>query len=143
MTTTLQTIFGLYFLIASALPVTWNDLADVKFNPKLNKDIGEYFLYPTFGKKVQALENKQIEIKGYMIPISVEENILIISQKPMASCFFCGGSGPESAIQVKMKKPIKFKTDQIATIRGTFRLNADNIEELNYILEQAEVVSVQ
>lgn len=121
-------------------PITWQDLADVKFAPKLNKEIGEYFLYPTFGKKVLALDNKVVEIKGYMIPLSAEENVLVISSKPMAACFFCGGSGPESVVQVKLKKPVKFKTDQIATIRGQLKLNPDNIEELNYILLNAEPV---
>lgn len=130
------------FMLAftSVTPITWQDLADVKFAPKLNKDIGEYFLYPTFGKKVLALDNKVVELKGYMIPLSVEDNVLIISSKPMAECFFCGGSGPESVVQVKLKKPIKFKTDQTATIRGQLRLNPDNIEELNYILINAEPV---
>lgn len=122
--------------------ITWQDLADVKFAPKLNKDIGEYFLYPTFGKKVLALENKTVELKGYMIPMSADENVLFISQKPMAACFFCGGSGPESVVQVKLKKNLKFKTDQVATLRGQLKLNADNIEELNYILVDAEVVTM-
>jgi len=128
------------FTTADPILITWKDLTDVRFKKKWNDDIGMYFLYPTFGPRVKTLEGKIVQIRGYMIPISIEENMLVISQQPMAACFFCGGAGPESIAQVKLKKPLSFKTDQIAIIRGKLRLNPDNIDELNYILTDAEVV---
>ncbi|TDB63711.1 DUF3299 domain-containing protein [Arundinibacter roseus] len=127
---------------ADPILVPWNRLADVQFKKKWNDDVGMYFLYPTFGPTVKALQGKVVQMKGYMIPIDEDANILVISQQPMAACFFCGGAGPESIAQVKLKKPHAFKTDQIAIIRGTLKLNADNIEELNYILTNAEIVTI-
>lgn len=99
-----------------------------------------YVLYPEFGDKVKALESKEVEIRGYMIPVDPAENVFVLSAYPMAACFFCGGSGPESIIQLKMKKPRRFSTDEVWTVKGTLKLNADNIEELNYILQDTEPV---
>ncbi len=123
----------------SPVKISWGDLTDVKFNRKYHKELEEFFLFPTFGPKVRSLEGKIIEIKGYMIPVSLEENLLVISSKPMASCFFCGAAGPESIIQVKMSRKTVFKTDQVATIQGKLKLNPDDINELNYILLDSSV----
>lgn len=101
-----------------------------------------YFLYPTFGPDVLALKGKEIQIRGYIIPVDENENIYVISAQPMASCFFCGGSGPESIMELQFKnRKEKFKTDEIRTIKGTLLLNPGDIEHLNYILKNATVVN--
>ncbi|RFS14348.1 DUF3299 domain-containing protein [Emticicia sp. C21] len=120
--------------------ITWKDLQDVRFRKKFNKQENMIFLYPLFGEKVKALEGKEVEIRGYMIPVNPNENIYVLSANPMAACFFCGGSGPESIIQLKLKNPKRLVTDEIWTVRGTLRLNADNIDELNYILQSTELI---
>ena len=120
--------------------ITWNDLKDVRFKKRFNKQENMFFLYPQFGEKVRALEDKEIEIRGYMIPVNPNENIYVLSANPMAACFFCGGSGPESIIQLKLKNPKRFATDEIWSVRGTLKLNTDNIDELNYILQATEVI---
>lgn len=99
-----------------------------------------FFLYPEFGDKVKALEGKEIEIRGYMIPVNLTENVYVLSAYPIAACFFCGSSGPESIIQLKLKQPRRFMTDEIWTVKGILKLNADNLEELNYILQHTEPV---
>lgn len=123
-----------------ALPITWQDLRDVRFTRKLNDNIGMHILYPEFGAKVKALEGKEIQIRGFMIPVDPTEKIFVLSAKPMASCFFCGGSGPESIIQLKMKEAKRFVTDDIWVVKGILKLNADNIDELNYILVDTQPV---
>lgn len=55
----------------------------------------------------------------------------------MASCFFCGGAGPETIIEVIFKKKPPFKTDQIVEITGILELNADDVDHCNYILKEA------
>ena len=126
--------------LAEPLLITWKDLTDVRFKKKWNDDVGMYFLYPTFGPSVKNMEGKKVVLRGYMIPMTPDGEMLVISQQPMAMCFFCGGAGPESIAQVKLSKPRRFKVDQVATIQGTLRLNGTNIDELNYILDQASVV---
>ena len=119
--------------------ITWTDLKDVRFRKKYNEEVGMVFLYPSFGPKVKALSGKELIIKGYTIPINTE-GTYVISQYPMAQCFFCGGAGPESMIELRLKKKKRFKTDEIHIFKGKLRLNPDNIEELNYIFEEAELV---
>ena len=100
-----------------------------------------HFLYPTFGQSVKQLEGKEVKIKGYLIPVDEEQNIYVISAQPMAMCFFCGGAGPESIMELQLKnKKQRFKTDEVRTIKGKLALNPTDIEHLNYILKNAEVV---
>lgn len=124
----------------TVVKITWKDLEDVRFRKRYSQVQRMYVLYPEFGNKVQLLEYKQVEIKGYMIPVDAANNVYVLSANPMASCFFCGSSGPESIIQLKLKKKKKFATDEIWIVRGIFRLNASNPEELNYILTDTEPI---
>jgi len=125
----------------SPLLINWKKLSDVEFTRKLNKEVNMYFLYPTFGSTVKALQGKEIQIKGYIIPVDENENIYVVSAQPMAMCFFCGGSGPESIMELQFKnKRQRFKTDEVRTVRGVLQLNPTDIEHLNYILKNAEVV---
>ncbi|WP_229217074.1 DUF3299 domain-containing protein [Dyadobacter luteus] len=131
-----------YGMLSGTPPVAidWKRLTDVKFTRKLNSELSMYFLYPTFGPSVQALKGKQIQIRGYMIPVDEENNIYVISAKPMAMCFFCGGAGPESIIELQLKnRKQRFKTDDVRTVTGRLVLNPADVEHLNYILTGAEL----
>jgi hypothetical protein len=122
--------------------ITWKNLTDVQFTRKLNKEVSMYFLYPYFGPSVKALQGKEIQIKGYLIPLNEDENLYVLSSQPMAACFFCGGAGPESIMELHFKnKKLRFKTDEQRTVKGILQLNPADIEHLNYILKNAEVVN--
>ena len=65
----------------------------------------------------------------------------ILSANPFSSCFYCGGAGQESVMELRLKKKkAKFELDQIVTFAGRLRLN-DQEMELNYILEEARVIA--
>ncbi len=123
----------------TSLPITWNDLGDVRFIRKTNKNDGLEYLFPVFGSKVKQLEGKKIRIRGYVIPVDPQGRLLVLSAHPMASCFFCGGAGPASILQLKMSPSRRFRVDEIRTMTGTLRLNPDNVDELNYIMENASI----
>jgi hypothetical protein len=126
---------------AEPLQISWKRLADVQFTRKLNKELSMYFLYPTFGLSVIALQGKDISIRGYMIAVDENDNVYVISAKPMAACFFCGGAGPESIMELQFrKKKQRFRTDEVLTVRGKLVLNANDVDHLNYILKDAEVI---
>ncbi|MFN3850315.1 MAG: DUF3299 domain-containing protein [Spirosomataceae bacterium] len=121
--------------------ITWKTLRDVRFQNKFFKDLGEYLLFPTFGESVKKLDGKSVSIRGYMIPVDVNEGLYVISALPMSSCFFCGASGPETVVEVNFKnKKMRFKTDEIRTIKGILKLNDSEIEHMNYIFNSAELV---
>jgi hypothetical protein len=90
---------------------------------------------------VNALQGKEISIRGYMIPVDENDNIYVISAKPMAACFFCGAAGPESIMELQFRrKKQRFRTDEVLTIQGRLALNANDVDHLNYILKDAEVI---
>ena len=120
--------------------ITWESLRDVVFKKKWYPEESVYMLYPTFGPAINKLNGKEVLLTGYVLPIDMEANLYALSAFPFSACFFCGGAGPESVVSLKFKKNgRKYKTDERHTFRGTMRLNADNIYELNYILENVEI----
>ena len=130
-------------VVAAAEPVklSWETLRDVTFKKKWYPEESVYMLYPTFGAGIQKLSGKPVELTGYVLPVDYESNLYVLSAFPYSACFFCGGAGPESVASLKFKKSgLKFKTDERRTFRGTLKLNADNIYELNYIIADAEMV---
>ncbi|WP_250149291.1 hypothetical protein [Flagellimonas sp. 389] len=117
--------------------LTWEDFADVNFEPEYNATYDMHFLMPTFGKKITTYRGKQVSIKGYFLDISGSGEVFLISQNPMASCFFCGAAGPETIIEVNFKEKPPFRTDQIVTVTGILELNRNNVDHCNYILKAA------
>ncbi|ODS76961.1 MAG: hypothetical protein ABS46_18640 [Cytophagaceae bacterium SCN 52-12] len=124
-----------------SIPITWKTLTDVTFRERLNLQERNFMKIPTFGPTVRELEGKQVQIKGYMIPVSLPDDIYVISEKPMSSCFFCGSAGPETLMELEFKsKPRRFKTDEIRTLKGILQLNADRTDQLCYRMTSVEVV---
>ena len=120
--------------------VTWQILKDVKFQDKWSEEFQAYYSVPTFGSNVKAYDGKEIEIRGYIIPIDIVEGYYVLSANPYSQCFFCGQAGPESVMEIQMKKEYSdLRMDQVITFKGTLRLNADDVYQLNYILEDAEI----
>ena len=124
----------------SQTEITWKTLTNVSFTDKYSEEVDAYFYYPHFGESVKALEGKDVYLKGFMLVLEPREGVYILSRNPFASCFFCGNSGPESIVQLKLKpRHPKFKMDQVVTIKGKLRLNQGDIYLCNYIMEEAEV----
>jgi len=136
--------FGLLFFADSAFAqkeINWNFLADYDFELRYNDETELYFRFPLFSEKVKKIAGEEVEISGYMIPVDVEANYYVISAFPFANCFFCGGAGPESVIELEMKPGHRrYKTDEKVTMKGKFKLNSVDIYQLSYILEEAEEV---
>ena len=123
----------------SVTTITWKDLEDVTFEETYLDGFEDWFLVPTFGKDVKALEGKTVKIKGYLIPIDLDGKVYALSAYPFSSCFFCGAAGPESVMTLlfKVEKSRKYKTDEVGVFTGTLRLNPDDPEEFIYVLDGA------
>lgn len=127
-------------LSSAQQPISWDQLTDVKFAKKFSADMGIELLEASFGPSVKALEGKQIIIKGYIIPLDPLGTQYVISRNPMASCFFCGGSGPETVAELRLhpKSIRRYATDEILSFKGTLMLNDKNSQSLNYVILNAE-----
>jgi hypothetical protein len=124
---------------AFAQDLTWKTLADVSWERKYNKEFDEHINYPKFGAKVQPFEGKEVVIKGYLLPVEVEGDYIVISAFPYQSCFFCGGAGVESVMEVYLKKKKTVKAMQIK-LKGKLKLNVNDVNHLVYLLKDAEII---
>lgn len=120
--------------------LTWKQLTDVEFKDVYVEELDAYYWKPTFGANVKALAGREVYITGYIIPVDYDENFYVLSRYPFANCFFCGGAGPESVVDLRFKDENRmYETDERLTFRGKLALNADDVYQMNYILEGAEV----
>jgi hypothetical protein len=119
--------------------IDWAFLSKVEWGEKYFEEYDETVYYPDFSKEVLALDGTFIEIEGYIIPVDVESGYYVLSANPFASCFFCGNAGPESVMELQFLEGNKgaYKTDEILTFRGRLKLNWDDLEHCNYILQNA------
>ena len=117
---------------------TWRTLAEVTYIKKYDEFLGFDIDYPVFSEGVKDLEGKEIVLSGYIIPVQgyKSHTEFIFSALPFNMCFFCGGAGPETVLEVKAKEPIKFTAESI-TIKGKLKLHADDIDRLMYEVEEA------
>lgn len=120
--------------------ITWDQLTDVKFSKKYDANLGIELLSASFGESVKALDGKEIIIKGYIIPLDPLGTQYVISRNPMASCFFCGGSGPETVAELRLhpKSIRRYATDELLSFKGILKLNESNSASLNYVILNAE-----
>ncbi len=119
----------------------WKTLADVSYDIKKD-EYGDVFV-PVFGKDIQSLADKLVEIDGFIIPFDgmFKPTELILSSLPISECFFCGSGGPETVMEISMKEKIKYTTKRVK-IRGKLKLNADNPDKLMYQLVEGVFVGL-
>jgi len=132
-----------YTKIEGHLNISWQHLSKVDFEERINEELNTMVAYPIFHPSIKKLDGQKIQIKGYVIPLEEtgDETIVILSAFPFTSCFFCGGAGPETVMDVQLKKQgFRFKQDAMLTFRGKLRLNDKDLDYLNYILDDAEVL---
>ena len=141
-------LFSLFFLLgvtalhAQAGTNLWKELAKVTYEKKYDELLGFKVDVPVFGESVRALEGQIVEISGYIVPVEgyKSHNEFVFSAYPYNMCFFCGGAGPETVMEVAATEPVKYSTERIV-LRGKLSLNNDDINRLMYILTEAEQIS--
>ena len=127
--------------IFSQTEIDWLKLRDVYYKLETREDVYGYIQIPYFGIEVEALDNKEVKITGYMLTLSPDEGIFVLSQNPYADCFFCGFGGPESAIDLRLKPGYDdFIMDELVTVTGTLRLNREDVSSGVYIMDDAIAV---
>ena len=136
-------IFFLLFISKfsfSQIEISWQDLEDVEFSEVYVDEVDEYILFPHFGLDVRELDAQEVVLSGYILALDPDKGYYVLSKGPFASCFFCGAGGPETIVELSLKSDKdSFYMDEFTTIKGTLKLNIDDIYRCVYILENAEV----
>jgi hypothetical protein len=137
------------FLLGTALPVAaqsgteslWKTLSKITYKKEYDDFLGFKIDKPVFSEDIKKLDGKEVTVKGFVIPVEgyKSHKEFIFSAFPYSMCFFCGGAGPESVMEVMAAEPIEYSAEAI-TIRGKLHLNADDVNKLMYSLTDARLV---
>ena len=130
---------------AICLDSIWKTLKQITWKYKYSEEFKAKVAYPEFGPDIKALENKEVTITGFVVPVEMYagegQEYIILSAFPASSCFFCGGAGPESVIEVYPTDDSAFSSlKRTVTFKGKLELNPDDFSHLIYILRDAEYV---
>lgn len=134
-------LLSMVFISVDAQESTWKTLAKITYTKQYDELMGFKVDVPVFSEDIKALEGKEVEVKGYIIPVEgyKSHKEFIFSAFPYTMCFFCGGAGPESVMDVFATNPVEYSAEQI-TLRGKLELNATDINRLMYSIHDAVLV---
>jgi hypothetical protein len=120
----------------------WVTLADVKFEKAYSEELMLEYDVATFGDLIKQFDGKEVQISGYVIALDALGVSFVLSRNPNATCFFCGGGGPETIVDIKVKpKALKrYRMDERKTFKGILKLYPDNSGSFIYLLTEAEPI---
>lgn len=135
-------LFGFVGLLTAQTETNlWKTLSKITFEKKYDDLLGFKVDVPVFSDAIKALEGEMVEVSGYIVPVEgyKSHKEFVFSAYPYNMCFFCGGAGPETVMEVSATEAVKYSTDRIV-LRGKLLLNRDNINRLMYIMTDAVLV---
>jgi hypothetical protein len=93
----------------------WRTLAKLSYEKQYNDMFGFEIDMPVFSDEIKALEDQEVMIRGYIIPVEGYRNHkeFIFSAYPYSQCFFCGAAGPETVMEIYAEKPVRFTSEMI------------------------------
>ncbi len=125
------------------IKLTWDTLANMDFDIRFVEELEGEVPFPIFSETVKELAGELVTIEGFVIPFEEtgDEEVIFLSAFPYTQCFFCGAAGPESVMDILATEPLgRLKLDDKLRFRGRLRLNDDDLDYLNYILDDAELM---
>jgi hypothetical protein len=111
--------------------VSWKLLAQVELVKQKDRYV------PQFAKDVSALDQKQVKVQGFMMPLQVgdKQSHFVLTAMPQ-SCAFCLPGGPESMVEIKSKVPVKYTFEPVV-LTGKMAILKDDPTGVFYRLVDA------
>lgn len=117
-------------------PITWDLLSQVEVAYDQDTIHNTWQMLPEYSEALLQQDQTDIQISGFVIPTDLTGGTYVLSAFPFSSCFFCGGAGPESVIELHLLRRESFSTDEFATFAGKIRLQRQP-DGFLYVLENA------
>jgi len=119
----------------------WKTLSKITYKKQMDEIMGFNVDVPVFSDEIKALDGKEITIKGYIIPVEgyKSHKEFVFSAFPYNMCFFCGGAGPETVMEVYASEPVKYSAKQVV-LKGTLELNDTDINRLMFAINNASLI---
>ena len=111
--------------------VSWKTLAQVELVKQKDRYV------PQFSQSVASLDQKEVRIQGFMMPLQVgdKQSHFVLSAMPV-TCSFCMPGGPEALVEVKTKRPVKYSFEAI-TVSGKLSVLKDDPTGVFYRITDA------
>lgn len=111
--------------------LSWKTLSQVELVKQKDRYV------PQFAKDVSALDQKEVKVQGFMMPLQVgdKQSHFVLTAMPQ-SCAFCLPGGPESMVEVKSKTPVKYTFDAVV-LTGKLTVLKDDPTGIFYRLTEA------
>jgi hypothetical protein len=119
--------------------IDWQLLSNVSFSQPDPGHRGPVYGKPVFGESIKHLNGQTVVLHGYMLPLTADNQQYILSKYPFTECFFCGGAGKETVVELLLANKLHFDIDEPVTIQGTLHLVEDPLQ-LSYRLVDATQV---
>jgi len=119
----------------------WKSLSKISYKKEYDELMGFKVDKPVFSESVKAMQGKEVTLKGYIIPVEgyKSHKEFIFSAYPYSMCFFCGGAGPETVMEVEAVEGVKYSADAVY-LKGNLHLNDKDINRLMYKLVNAKLI---
>ncbi len=134
----------LFVSVILQTPVSgWELLSAVEIKKEYDEFMDAEIDKPIFPGQIIVREGSNIVLEGFIIPLEqdVKQEYFVLSRFPYQSCFFCGGAGPETVVEVFSENDFAF-TDKKVRVEGELELNSDNPLQLFYILRNSTIVKL-
>jgi hypothetical protein len=117
----------------------WDVLSMKSYKKNSNGVYGPYF-----PPDLAELNNKTVELPGYMIPIKagVQHQVFMLSVLPVLQCQFCGQADIPSMAEVHMLVAVPYSENPIL-IKGTLKLNSTDNAHSEFIILNATLEKLE
>jgi hypothetical protein len=111
--------------------LSWKTLSQVELVKQKDRYV------PQFAKDVAALDQKQVKVQGFMMPLQTgdKQSHFVLTAMP-PTCSFCLPGGPESMVEVKSKTPVKYTFEPVV-LTGKLAILKDDPTGVFYRLTDA------
>jgi hypothetical protein len=111
--------------------LSWKVLAQVELVKQKDRYV------PQFAKDVAALDQKQVKVQGFIMPLQMgdKQSHFVLTAMPQ-TCAFCLPGGPESMVEVKSKTPVKYTFEPVV-LTGKLSVLKDDPTGVFYRLTEA------
>ena len=112
--------------------VSWKVLAQVELVKMKDRYV------PQFSGNIAALDKKDVKVQGFMMPLQMgdKQTHFVLMAMPQ-TCAFCMPGGPESMVEVKTRKPVKYTFEPV-TVSGKLAVLRDDPSGVFYRIVDAE-----
>lgn len=93
---------------------------------------------PQFADNVAALDKRDVKVQGFMLPLQMgdKQTHFVLTAMPQ-TCSFCMPGGPESMVEVKTQKPLKYTFEPV-TVSGKLAVLRDDPTGVFYRIVDAK-----